>query len=204
MTERELIDLSDTTVVVPSRELGAPSLAAALEALLIIADEPMSTESLAAAVGRPVPDVAAALTSLAQEYRDSERGFDLRESAGGWRYYTSPQCEVVVTRHVTEGMTARLSQAALETLAVVAYRQPVTRSHISAVRGVNVDGVVRTLLSRDLITAVGSDPNSGAALYGTTEYFLDRLGIDSLDELPPLSVHVPFGEALGELLDADE
>lgn len=203
MTDGEMIDLSDQ-VIVPPPALGAPSLAAALEALLIIADEPMSVETLASTTGRPVPQVDAALTELAADYRTSGRGFELRKSSTGWRYYTSADCQDVVTRYVTEGQSARLSQAALETLAVVAYRQPVSRSRISAVRGVNVDGVVRTLLTRGLVVQVGTEEDTGAALYGTTEYFLERLGLAGLDDLPPLAEHVPIGEELDEIIDGTE
>ncbi len=180
--------------------LGAPNLGAALEALLIVADEPIAIEQLAATTGRPVDDVAAVLVTLADEYSRAGRGFDLRESSAGWRFYTRGSCAEVVTRYVTEGQSARLSQAALETLAVVAYRQPVARAHISAVRGVNVDGVVRTLLTRGLVEQVGNDPETGAILYGTSQYFLERLGLDHLDELPPLAPHVPVGEELDDLV----
>lgn len=203
MTDSEFIDLSDQVIVTPP-DLGAPSLAAAVEALLIIADEPMPIEVLASTTGRPIATVAATLASLAEDYQSSGRGFELRETATGWRYYTNSDCEVVVSRYVTEGQHARLSQAALETLAVIAYRQPVTRSRISSVRGVNVDGVVRTLLARGLVTQVGSDPATGAAFYGTSEYFLERLGLASLDDLPPLAHHVPIGEELDEIINAAE
>lgn len=203
MSENEMIDLSDTVIITPPA-LGAPSLSAALEALLIVADEPMPLSTLASVTGRPEVQVAEEVHRLATEYRSEGRGFDLREVAGGWRFYTSADCSEVVTRFVTEGQSARLSQAALETLAVIAYRQPVTRSRISAVRGVNVDGVVRTLLTRGLVEQVGTEPESGAGLYGTTEYFLERLGLADLSDLPPLSVHVPIGEALDEIIDAQE
>ena len=181
-------------------DLGAPTLGAALEALLIVADEPVSLTELAATTGRPADEVAEVLLTLADEYTRAGRGFDLRESSGGWRFYTRGTCSEVVTRYVTEGQRSRLSQAALETLAVVAYRQPVARAHISAVRGVNVDGVVRTLLTRGLIEQVGNDPETGATLYGTSQYFLERLGLDHLDELPPLAPHVPVGEELDDLV----
>lgn len=202
-SERRMIDLSEPVIVAPPT-LGAPSLAAALEALLIVADEPMPVETLASVTGRPVEQVRAEVLRLATDYRDSGRGFELREVDGGWRYYTAAECAPVVSRYVTEGQSARLSQAALETLAVVAYRQPVSRSRISAVRGVNVDGVVRTLLTRGLIVQVDTDPEGGAARYGTTSYFLERLGLDTLDDLPPLAEHVPFGPELDEIIDAGE
>ncbi len=174
-------------------------LAAALEAVLMVADAPVSVERLAAIVERPVADVAAHLEDLAAEYagRDGRpRGFVLREGAQGWRIYSAPEHADVVARLVLEGQSARLSQAALETLAVIAYRQPVTRGQVSAVRGVNVDGVVRTLLARGLVAEVGQDPLGGAVLFGTTAEFLDKMGWASLDELPPIAPHLPGIDAL--------
>lgn len=182
-------------------DLGAPTLGAALEALLIVADEPVSLTELAATTGRPADEVAEVLLTLADEYTRAGRGFDLRESSGGWRFYTRGTCSEVVTRYVTEGQRSRLSQAALETLAVVAYRQPVARAHISAVRGVNVDGVVRTLLARGLIEEIGAEPESGALLYGTTGYFLERLGLRDLAELPALAPYLPEVDVLDELAE---
>ena len=182
--------------------LGAPSLAAALEALLLLADEPMGVLQLASAVRVPAEDVEAELRRLAQEYTDDVRGFDLREVAGGWRYYTRAECSPLVERYVLDGQQARLTQASLETLAVIAYRQPITRGRIAAVRGVNVDGVIRTLLSRGLIAEAGTDGESGAHLYVTTAYFLERMGIASLDELPPLAEHLPDLADLEDVLDA--
>lgn len=184
-------------------DLGAPDLAAALEALLIIADQPFSIDELAAVTGVPSATVSAEVRRLSAEYTDAGRGFDLREANGGWRFYTRAECADVVTRFVTEGQTARLSQAALETLAVIAYRQPVTRARISAIRGVNVDGVVRTLSSRGLIEPVATEPESGAVLFGTTGYFLERLGLVDLTELPPLAEHVPIGAALDEIIETN-
>lgn len=181
---------------------GAPSLAAALEALLLVAVEPMSVVQLAEAVHSPVAEVEETLAGLAAEYRESERGFELREVAGGWRYYTAQSCAGLLERWVVDGQQARLTQASLETLAVVAYRQPVSRARISAVRGVNVDGVIRTLLSRGLIEEAGSDPSSGAILYRTTSYFLERLGISSLEDLPDLSEYLPDLAELDDILDS--
>ena len=184
-------------------DLGAPDLAAALEALLIIADQPMAVEEMAAVTGVPSEEVAVEVRRLAAEYTDSGRGFDLREASGGWRFYTRAECTDLVSRYVTEGQTARLSQAALETLAVIAYRQPVSRARISAVRGVNVDGVVRTLTTRGLVQQVGTEPESGAGLYGTTGYFLERLGLVDVSELPPLAEHVPMGDVLSEIIESN-
>jgi segregation and condensation protein B len=178
-------------------------LAAALEAILMVAEAPVPLPRLAAAVQRPAPVVADVLAALAAEYRGDEgarpRGFELREGAEGWRFYSRPALADVVGRFVLEGQSSRLSQAALETLAVIAYRQPVTRGQVSAVRGVNVDGVVRTLLARGLVAETGQDPTSGASLFGTTGEFLDRMGWTSLDELPALAPHLPGVEAVGEL-----
>jgi segregation and condensation protein B len=182
--------------------LGAPSLAAALEALLLLADEPMSAVALATAVRLPSDEVEAELQRLAAEYTDQGRGFDLREVAGGWRYYTRTECSPLVERFVLDGQQARLTQASLETLAVIAYRQPITRGRISAVRGVNVDGVIRTLVARGLIVEAGTDGESGAHVYVTTPYFLERMGIASLEDLPPLAEHLPDLADLEDILDA--
>ncbi len=176
-------------------------LPAAIEAILMVVDEPVATPRLATALGRPEPEVVRVLHDLAAEYRGRAgmrpRGFALREVAQGWRIYSAEPFADLVGRFVLDGQTARLTQAALETLAIVAYRQPVTRGQISAVRGVNVDGVVRTLSARGLVAEVGADPASGALLYGTTGYFLERMGLGSLDELPALAPHLPDIEALG-------
>ncbi|WP_084073000.1 SMC-Scp complex subunit ScpB [Demequina sp. NBRC 110052] len=163
----------------------------AIEAVLMVVDEPVQPAELAAAVGVPVDDVTATLHALRDEYADPEapRGFELREVGGGWRMYSSRLYADVVGAFIVEGQSARLSQAALETLAVVAYRQPVTRGQVSQVRGVNVDSVMKTLSARGLVTEVGEQ--GGAVLYGTTTELLDRLGISSLDELPPLAPYLP-------------
>jgi segregation and condensation protein B len=182
--------------------LGAPSLGAALEALLLLADEPMAVMDLASAVRRPADEVEEELRSLSAEYSEAGRGFDLREVAGGWRYYTRAECSPLVERYVLDGQQARLTQASLETLAVIAYRQPITRGRVSAVRGVNVDGVIRTLLTRGLIAEAGHDGESGAHLYVTTSHFLERMGIASLTDLPPLAEHLPDLADLEDVLDS--
>ena len=166
-------------------------LRTALEELLMIADQPMDEATLATAVGYPVPEVAAALVGLAAEYDEQGRGFELRQIGGGWRYYTRDDFAHVVDKHVLDGQQARLTQAALETLAVVAYRQPVSRSRVSAIRGVNVDGVMRTLLTRGLVEEAGTDSETGAHLYRTSSYFLERIGVQSLEELPELAPFLP-------------
>ncbi|MFI6812901.1 SMC-Scp complex subunit ScpB [Nonomuraea sp. NPDC050328] len=168
-----------------------PGLRAALEAILLVVDEPVPEVTLAQVLERPTHEVTAALHALAAEYTDAGRGFDLRQVAGGWRYYTRADCAPLVERFVRDGQQTRLTQAALETLAVVAYRQPVSRARVAAVRGVNSDGVMRTLVARGLVEEAGTDPESQAMLYRTTAYFLERLGLTSIDELPELAPFLP-------------
>lgn len=181
--------------------------AAALEAVLMVADEPVPAVQLATVLGVPTGQVEAILASLAAEYRGESggrpRGFELREAGGGWRVYSAPAHADVVGRFVLEGQAARLTQAALETLAVIAYRQPVTRGQVSAVRGVNVESVMRTLVTRGLVAEVGTEP-SGALLYGTTSYFMERMGMASLDELPPLAPYLPDLEAMSGIDEAQD
>jgi segregation and condensation protein B len=166
----------------------------------MVADEPVPAVRLATVLALPVDQVERLLHELADEYAGRDggrpRGFELRSAAGGWRIYSAPAYADVVGRFVLDGQSARLTQAALETLAVIAYRQPVTRGQVSAVRGVNVDSVVRTLTARGLVAEVGTDPSSGALLYATTGYFLERMGLSSLDELPPLAPYLPDIDAL--------
>jgi segregation and condensation protein B len=170
---------------------GQLELKPALEAVLMVVDEPVTEEHLAKVLGHPRRAVARALRELADEYTAQRRGFELRFVAGGWRYYTRPAYAAAVESFVLDGQQARLTQAALETLAVIAYRQPVSRSRVSAVRGVNCDGVIRTLLQRGLIEEAGTEPETGAILYGTTHYFLERMGLRGLDELPELAPFLP-------------
>ncbi len=168
-----------------------PSLRMSLEAVLLVADEPLAEELLAQVVQAPPATVASELRELASAYTAQQRGFDLREVAGGWRLYTRAECAAVVERFVSDGQEIRLTQAALETLAVVAYRQPVSRARVSAVRGVNCDGVMRTLVLRGLVEESGSDPETGAILFQTTGYFLERLGLASIADLPELAPFLP-------------
>nr|WP_269449771.1 SMC-Scp complex subunit ScpB [Auraticoccus cholistanensis] len=167
-----------------------------MEALLLMADEPLSTLTLAQVLGVPTELVQQALEELADFYDRTGRGFELRHLAGGWRYWTREEHADVITRAVLQGQQARLSQAALETLAVVAYLQPISRARMSAVRGVNVDGVVRTLVAREMIEEAGQDPVTGATVFRTTDTFLQRLGLQSLDQLPDLAPHLPDASAL--------
>jgi segregation and condensation protein B len=171
-----------------------------LEAILLVADEPITVTELARILEHPAQALEDLLVDLAAAYAREQRGFTLRAVAGGWRLYTHPAAHPAVDAYLRAGTRDRLTQAALETLAVIAYRQPCARAHIAAVRGVNVDGVLRTLTSRGLITVVGHDPGPGqAALYGTTRLFLEQLGINSLEELPPVGDYLPDGVSLSEL-----
>ena len=179
-----------------------PALRTALEAILMVVDEPVSEVLLAQVTERPTEEVLETLRGLAAEYDEAGRGFELRQVAGGWRYYTRSSCTAYVERFVLDGQHARLTQAALETLAVVAYRQPVSRARVSAVRGVNVDGVMRTLVARGLVEEAGQDGEGGAILYRTTSYFLERLGLRGLDELPDLAPFLPDLDGLDEVASA--
>jgi len=176
-------------------------LHAMLEGILTIADEPVSVSQLAQVTGATKAEVGAALDEIANEMRVSERGFQLREVEEGWRMYSSEYGSQAVEKYVKEGHSSRLSQAALETLAVIAYRQPVSRGRIAAIRGVNVDGVVRTLMNRGLVQESGVEQATGAVLYSTTQYFLDRLNIDGLEDLPPVADYLPD---LAEVEEFDE
>jgi segregation and condensation protein B len=169
----------------------AAELRMSLEAVLLVADEPVPEEALADVTQQPAAVVEAALRELAGAYTAERRGFDLREVAGGWRLYTRAECAPVVERFVSDGQEARLTQAALETLAIVAYRQPVSRARVSAVRGVNCDGVMRTLVLRGLVEESGNDPDTGAILFRTSSYFLERLGLARLSDLPDLAPFLP-------------
>ncbi|MDX3096967.1 SMC-Scp complex subunit ScpB [Streptomyces sp. ME01-24h] len=168
----------------------------ALEAVLMVVDEPVTEETLSKVLERPRREIATALHDLAEEYAAQGRGFDLRLIAGGWRFYTRSAYAAAVEKFVLDGQQARLTQAALETLAVVAYRQPVSRSRVSAVRGVNCDGVMRTLLQRGLVEECGTEAETGAILYRTTHYFLERMGLRGLDELPELAPFLPEADAV--------
>jgi segregation and condensation protein B len=193
--------MSDELRVVVSEELELtvlPDLAAALEAVLLVVEEAVEEGILAQVVERPREEVGAVLRELAADYDAAGRGFELRQVAGGWRFYTRASCAPYVERFVREGQPAKISQAALETLAVVAYRQPTTRSRIAAVRGVNVDAVMRTLVTRGLVAEVGIERESGSILYATTDHFLDRLGLASLDELPEISDYLPDHSVLDD------
>ena len=166
-------------------------LVGALEAILLVVDSPVDEFTLATAVQVPAADVTEALSALSERLTAQSSGIDLRRMRDGWRFYTRDTYAPVVERFVLDGAQGKLSRAAQETLAVIAYRQPVTRARIAGVRGVNADGVVRTLVSRGLVEEVGADPDTGGLLYGTTELFLERIGLPSLEELPSLGPLLP-------------
>jgi segregation and condensation protein B len=187
-------------------ELDPDELGSVLEALLLVVDTPVTVEALAAATDQPVYRVAAKLQLMADELTERDSGIDLRKTSEGWRMYTRARFAPYVEKLLLDGARTKLTRAALETLAVVAYRQPVTRARVSAVRGVNVDAVMRTLLARGLITEAGTDADTGAVTFATTELFLERLGLTSLAELPdiaPLLPDVDMIEDLSESLDSE-
>lgn len=187
-------------------ELDADELKRVLEALLLVIDTPVTADALAAATEQPVYRVAAKLQLMADELTGRDSGIDLRHTSEGWRMYTRARFAPYVEKLLLDGARTKLTRAALETLAVVAYRQPVTRARVSAVRGVNVDAVMRTLLARGLITEVGTDADTGAVTFATTELFLERLGLTSLSELPdvaPLLPDVDTIDDLSESLDSE-
>ncbi|MDG4798383.1 SMC-Scp complex subunit ScpB [Micromonospora sp. WMMD1082] len=184
----------------PAPVLDDAELRGALEAILLVVDEPVSELILAQVIEQPAERVGPMLDEIAAGYAAAGHGFELRRAAGGWRLYTRPEYATYVERFVLDGQSVRLTQAALETLAVVAYKQPVTRSRISAIRGVNCDGVIRTLVSRGLVEECGTETESGAYLYRTTTMFLEKLGLNSLDDLPPLAPFLP--DDVEELADA--
>ncbi len=192
-----------------------PDIRAAVEAVLMVADEPVTAAELAAVLEGPAEQVRGILSELEREHDGdswgrpggtvrsftSIRGFELRDVAGGWRIYSRAEFAPVVSKFVLGGQSSRLTQAALETLAVIAYRQPVSRARVSAIRGVNVDSVVRTLVQRGLISEAGVEAETGSMMYRTTPYFLERLGLGDLNELPRLAPHLPGLENLAEFED---
>ena len=172
----------------------------ALEAIVLVAADPVSTQELAQLLELSVEAVDAMCVELGESYVAAGHGFRLVRVAGGWRYQTDPDLHAYVERYAMEGQSARLSSAALETLAIVAYKQPVSRAQVSAIRGVNVDAVLRTLEQRGYVQEVGREAGVGQAiLFGTTPYFLERLGLDSTDELPSLGEFVPAAEVVEAL-----
>lgn len=183
-------------------ELDADELKRVLEALLLVIDTPVTADALAAATEQPVYRVAAKLQLMADELTGRDSGIDLRHTSEGWRMYTRARFAPYVEKLLLDGARTKLTRAALETLAVVAYRQPVTRARVSAVRGVNVDAVMRTLLARGLITEVGTDADTGAVTFAITELFLERLGLTSLSELPDIAPLLPDVDTIDDLSES--
>ncbi|MEV6623162.1 SMC-Scp complex subunit ScpB [Amycolatopsis sp. NPDC051106] len=175
------------------------TLEAALEALLLVVDSPASEESLAETVGQPKARIVVALRTMAQKFTDRASGIDLRRVGEGWRFYTRDVYAPFVEKLLLDGQRSKLTRAALESLAVIAYRQPVTRARVAAVRGVNVDGVIRTLLARGLIEEMGTDPETTGTLYVTTELFLERLGLSSLNDLPAIAPLLPEVDTIDDI-----
>ena len=172
----------------------------AVEAMVMVAEAPVAPGLMAQLIEIPAAEVEAICAELADEYRAEGRGFELVRAAGGYRYRSHPDAESYVKRFVVSGQSARLSSAALETLAIVAYKQPLSRAQVSAIRGVNAEGAMRTLEQRGLVYEAGRDPGPGTArLFATTPAFLERLGLDSLRDLPPLVDFVPGAEVIEAL-----
>lgn len=180
--------------------MSQPELYQAIEAILMVVDEPVSELILAQITEQPTEEIKNALATLSQNYLEDGRGFILKEVAGGWRFYSHPNQSAMVEKFVLDGQQSRLTQAALETLAVIAYRQPISRARVSAIRGVNVEAVMKTLVTRGLVEERGTEGESGAILYGTTHFFLDKIGVKSLEELPALAPFVPDLDGLDDVL----
>jgi segregation and condensation protein B len=175
-------------------------IARSIEAILMVVDEPVTEITLASTLQVPVDQIRLALDQLLPSYEG--RGFTLKAINGGWRFYSDPEYSDVVEKFVLDGQQNRLTQAALETLAVIAYRQPISRARVSAIRGVNVEAVMKTLITRGLVEEFGVENETGAILYRTTSYFLERLGLNALTDLPPLAPHLPDIDGLDEILDS--
>ena len=178
----------------------AATLGRSIEAILMVVDEPVTELTLASVLKVTVDQIVDALERLQGSYQD--RGFSLKAINGGWRFYSSPDFSAAVEKFVLDGQQNRLTQAALETLAVVAYRQPISRARVSAIRGVNVEAVMKTLITRGLVDEFGVENETGAILYKTTSYFLERLGLNRIQDLPPLAPHLPDIDGLDEILDS--
>ena len=176
------------------------ALGRSIEAILMVVDEPVTELTLASVLGVTVDRVVESLQALLPTYEN--RGFTLKAINGGWRFYSHPESSAVVEKFVLDGQQNRLTQAALETLAVIAYRQPVSRARVSAIRGVNVEAVMKTLITRGLVEEYGVENETGAILYKTTSYFLERLGLNALTDLPALAPHLPDIDGLDEILDS--
>lgn len=177
-----------------------PELYRSIEAILMVVEEPVSEVVLAQIIEAPTEQVIAALNALASDYESQGRGFALKQIAGGWRFYSHPELAPLVEKFVLDGQQAKLTQAALETLAVIAYRQPISRARVSAIRGVNVEAVMKTLVTRGLVEECGIEHETGAILYRTTHYFLERIGINRVEDLPALAPFLPNIDGLDEVI----
>ncbi|MFF5098623.1 MULTISPECIES: SMC-Scp complex subunit ScpB [Actinosynnema] len=186
--DAEVVDLSDDA-----------EFESALESVLLVVDSPVDEQQLAGVFEQPARRVKATLRRMSERYTASGSGIDLRRIGDGWRFYTRDRHAPFVEKLLLDGQRAKLTRAALETLAVIAYRQPVTRARVAAVRGVNVDGVIRTLVARGLIAEAGNDNDTGGILYRTTELFLERLGLASLTDLPPIAPLLPEVDAIDDV-----
>jgi segregation and condensation protein B len=172
----------------------------AIEAVILVSHDPVPTELLAQLLEQPIASIERWCEEIAAEYASQQRGFELRRVAGGYRYQTHPDQTPYVERFVLHDQKARLSGAALETLAIIAYKQPISRAQVASIRGVDPDGVIRTLQARGYIDEVGRDHGPGQAiLFGTTSQFLEKLGIDSLDDLPPIAEFIPDADVVEAL-----
>ncbi len=171
-----------------------------IEAILMVVEEPLSEVVLAQIIERPTEEITAALSQLSEEYENQDRGFMLKQVSGGWRFYSHPDLAPLVEKFVLDGQQAKLTQAALETLAVIAYRQPISRARVSAIRGVNVEAVMKTLVNRGLVEECGVEHETGALLYRTTNYFLERIGLNSVSDLPALAPFLPDIAGLDEII----
>ena len=177
-----------------------PELHRSIEAILMVVEEPVSEFLLAQIIEAPTEQVLEALNALALEYQEQNRGFSLKQISGGWRFYSHPDLAPLVEKFVLDGQQAKLTQAALETLAVIAYRQPISRARVSAIRGVNVEAVMKTLIVRGLVEESGMEHETGAILYKTTNFFLERLGLNSVTDLPALAPFLPNIDGLDEVI----
>ena len=193
-------EITQVEVEASPSTLGVANLGRAIEAILMVVHEPVTELTLASVIGVTVEEVEGALELLAASYE--ERGFCLKAINGGWRFYSHPEYSEYVEKFVLDGQQNRLTQAALETLAVIAYRQPISRARVSAIRGVNVEAVMKTLVTRGLVDEFGLEVETGAILYKTTSYFLERLGLNALSDLPALAPHLPDIDGLDEILDS--
>jgi segregation and condensation protein B len=194
--------MSDLPVEAPEPEMHVPALEPAIEAILLVAHEPVTAELMAQLLEQPLVRVEQVCEELAARYTAAGHGFELVKVAGGYRYQTRAELSAYVERFLLNEQRARLSGAALETLAIVAYKQPISRAQIASIRGVDPDGVLRTLMARGYVDEVGRDNGPGqAVLFGTTSLFLDKLGLDSVDDLPAIAEFIPGADVV-EALDA--